>query len=151
DTALERVRQCLRWADLGRHLVEPWRVVIAGPPNAGKSTLTNTLAGFKRSLVAPLPGTTRDVVSTRLAIDGWPVELIDTAGLRADAAGLEAAGIDLARKQIESADLCLRVMDVTVPPEHQPPSPRPSPPSTGGEGENGERLAKSFAAKLLLV
>jgi tRNA modification GTPase len=68
--------------DLGRHLTRPWRVVVAGAPNVGKSSLINALAGFTRTVVTAVPGTTRDVVATAAAIDGWPVELIDTAGLR---------------------------------------------------------------------
>ena len=85
-------------------------------PNVA-SSLVNAFAGFQRSVVAPVPGTTRDMVSTRLAIDGWPVELLDTAGLRPGAGGLEQAGIDLARAAIEAADLCIWVFDATVPPD----------------------------------
>src|SRR5262249_7726954 len=66
---------------VGRHLVEPWKVVVAGPPNVGKSSLVNALAGYQRSVVSEVAGTTRDAVSVRTAFDGWPVELIDTAGL----------------------------------------------------------------------
>ena len=114
DAALEQIDDLLRFAPLGSHLVEPWRVVVAGAPNAGKSTLVNALAGFQRSVVAPVPGTTRDVVSTRLAIDGWPVELLDTAGIRDAATGLERAGIDAARGVVESADLCLWLVDAAA-------------------------------------
>src|SRR5207244_11945531 len=71
-----------RYAGVGRHLTAPWRVAVAGAPNVGKSSLVNALAGYQRSVVAPTPGTTRDVVTALLAIDGWPVELADTAGLR---------------------------------------------------------------------
>src|SRR5207253_6863855 len=73
----------LQTQTMGRHLVAPFRVVIAGAPNVGKSSLVNALAGFTRSVVSEIPGTTRDVVTTRIAVDGWPVELIDTAGLHA--------------------------------------------------------------------
>src|SRR5262249_43310164 len=85
------------WADLGRHLTEPWQVAVLGAPNVGKSSLVNALAGYRRSVVAPTPGTTRDVVTTRVALDGWPVELADTAGWRTDAGPLERQGVDLAR------------------------------------------------------
>ncbi len=71
-----------RHAGVGRHLTTPWRVTIAGAANVGKSSLLNALAGYQRSIVAPSPGTTRDVVTTVLSIDGWPVELADTAGQR---------------------------------------------------------------------
>jgi tRNA modification GTPase len=67
---------------LGRHLVRPWRIVLAGQVNAGKSSLMNALTGYARSIVHPTPGTTRDAVTATTAIDGWPVELCDTAGLR---------------------------------------------------------------------
>jgi tRNA modification GTPase len=103
-------------APLGRHLTEPWRVVVAGAPNVGKSSLVNALAGYHRSVVAPTPGTTRDVVTALVALDGWPVELADTAGLRADAGPLERQGIDLARTAAGQADLCLWVLDASAEP-----------------------------------
>jgi tRNA modification GTPase len=107
-----------RYAPVGKHLVEPWRVVVAGPPNVGKSSLVNALAGYQRAVVSPTPGTTRDVVTTTLAFDGWPIELADTAGLR-DAAGLEAEGIERARERLPTADLVLWVLDATaVEPEY---------------------------------
>ena len=84
--------------NLGRHLVQPARVLIAGPPNAGKSSLVNALAGFTRSVVSPIPGTTRDVVTTRIALGGWPVELIDTAGLHSGGDTLEREGMARARR-----------------------------------------------------
>ena len=99
---------------VGRHLVEPWKVVIAGPPNVGKSSLVNALAGYQRSVVSEVAGTTRDVVTAAVAFDGWPVELIDTAGLRA-ADGLEAEGIERARRVLGEADLVVWVMDGTAP------------------------------------
>jgi tRNA modification GTPase len=110
----------LRRAELGCHLTQPWRVVVAGPPNVGKSSLVNALAGFRRSVVAPAAGTTRDIVSVALAIDGWPVELIDTAGLRESAGGLEAAGIERARAVIRMADLVLWLLDASAA---EPPGP----------------------------
>jgi len=98
---------------VGRYLMTPWRVVIAGPPNAGKSSLVNALAGFQRSVVSEVPGTTRDAVSVRVAFDGWPVELIDTAGMR-DASGLEAEGIARARETVDSANLVVWLLDGTA-------------------------------------
>ena len=103
-----------RRAPLGRHLTTPWRVVIAGAPNVGKSSLLNALAGYQRSIVAPTPGTTRDLVTVRLAIDGWPVEFVDTAGLRDSAEALEGQGIERARATAATADLCLWVLDASA-------------------------------------
>jgi tRNA modification GTPase len=107
------LRRLADLAPVGRHLVDPWRVVIAGPPNVGKSSLVNALAGYQRSVVAPVAGTTRDVVTVRVAFDGWPVELSDTAGLRESAEELEAAGIELARRQLAAADVVVWVIDLS--------------------------------------
>jgi len=108
-------------APLGRHLVEPWRVAIAGPPNVGKSSLLNALAGYTRSIVSPIQGTTRDVVTTVLAFDGWPVELCDTAGLHESVDALESAGIARAEEQLRLADLVLWVKDATEAYPVEPP------------------------------
>jgi tRNA modification GTPase len=100
---------------VGRHLTAPWTVVVAGAPNVGKSSLVNALTGFSRCVVAPTPGTTRDLVSTSIAVEGWPVDLTDTAGIRADTGPLEAQGIDLAQQAAAAADLCLWLLDASVP------------------------------------
>jgi tRNA modification GTPase len=101
---------------LGRHLLHPWHVVIAGAANVGKSSLVNALAGFQRSVVASTPGTTRDVVTTFLAIDGWPVELADTAGRRSQSDSLEEEGVARARTAADNADLCLWLLDGSTTP-----------------------------------
>jgi tRNA modification GTPase len=98
---------------VGLHLVEPWRVVLAGPPNVGKSSLVNALVGYRRSIVFDEPGTTRDVVTVATAIDGWPIELSDTAGLRASDDPLEQAGVELARRRLAAADCVVLVFDAT--------------------------------------
>jgi tRNA modification GTPase len=103
-----------KFAPVGRHLIEPWKVVVAGPPNVGKSSLVNALAGYQRAVVSEVAGTTRDAVTVPLAFDGWPVELTDTAGLR-DAEGLEAAGIDRAKRVLAEADVVLWVLDGSDP------------------------------------
>jgi tRNA modification GTPase len=103
-----------RFAGVGRHLVSPWKVVIAGAPNVGKSSLVNALAGYQRAVVSEVAGTTRDAVSVQLAFDGWPVEVTDTAGLR-DAEGLEAEGIERARRVLQEADLVVWLLDATEP------------------------------------
>jgi tRNA modification GTPase len=98
---------------IGRHLIEPWRVVVAGAPNAGKSTLLNALAGFARSVVSPIPGTTRDAVSVSVAFDRWPVDLTDTAGFRETTDALESEGVERARAAGAQSDLVLWVVDAT--------------------------------------
>jgi tRNA modification GTPase len=105
-----------RWTKLGGHLTTPWRVAVCGPPNVGKSSLVNALAGFQRSIVTEIPGTTRDVVTTLIAVDGWPVELADTAGLREGAGALERQGMELTHRAAAEADLCVWVLDASRPP-----------------------------------
>lgn len=107
--ARERLRRAAR---VGLRLTRPWRVVVAGEVNAGKSSLVNALAGHARSIVSPEPGTTRDVLETRIVLDGWEIDLIDTAGLRDEPAGpTEAAGIERAYAAAAAADLVLHVVD----------------------------------------
>jgi tRNA modification GTPase len=119
EEAGTRLRDLARWAPVGRHLVEPWKVVVAGAPNVGKSSLVNALAGYQRAVVSEVAGTTRDLVSVQLAIDGWPVELIDTAGLR-EAEGLEAEGISLVRRAMALSDLVIWLKDACRPGEINP-------------------------------
>ena len=98
----------------GALLREGVRVVIAGQPNAGKSSLLNALAGAELAIVTPIAGTTRDAVQQTIQIDGVPVHVVDTAGLRAkqEADEVERIGIDRAWQHIESADAVLFVHDV---------------------------------------
>jgi tRNA modification GTPase len=125
DEAKELLGSLARFAALGRHLTRPWRVAVMGAPNVGKSSLVNTLAGYQRSIVAPTPGTTRDVVTTLIAVDGWPIQLADTAGLREATEMLEGEGIERARSAGESSDLRLWVLDATAPPILPSPSVGP--------------------------
>jgi tRNA modification GTPase len=111
--AREGVEKLLRRANLGRHLTRPWQVVLTGPPNAGKSSLMNALVGYQRAIVDPLAGTTRDVVSATTALDGWPVEFSDTAGVRPSDIPLERGGILLAEAKVSSADLVVLVFDAS--------------------------------------
>ncbi len=113
--ALPRIEALIERARFGRRLVSGWRVVIAGKPNAGKSRLLNALAGYDRAIVAATPGTTRDAVTVRTAFDGWPVELVDTAGVREAEDSVERAGVDRALRERERADLTLLVLDRSRP------------------------------------
>jgi tRNA modification GTPase len=92
-------------------LREGVRVVIAGPPNAGKSTLLNALAGREAAITSDIPGTTRDLVEAPTAIDGAPFLLIDTAGLRQSGDRIENIGVERATASIEAADLILWLGD----------------------------------------
>lgn len=115
--AVRMIDELLRWSQFGVHLTEPWRVVLTGKPNVGKSSLINALLGYQRSIVFDQPGTTRDVVTAETAFDGWPVQLFDTAGIRAGAEELEAEGITRARQQLAEADLVVQLIDLSEPPE----------------------------------
>ncbi len=111
--AREALLRLERRADLGLHLTRPWRIVLAGRTNVGKSSLSNALLGYSRSIVFDQPGTTRDVVTAHTAFDGWPVELADTAGLRESRETIEAAGIVQARRHVAQADVVVLIFDGT--------------------------------------
>ena len=104
-----------RAARIGLRLTQPWRVIVLGPVNAGKSSLVNALAGYDRSIVSPYAGTTRDVLETRVVIAGWSVDLIDTAGFhladnqKKNINEIERKGIDRATVTAMEADLILHV------------------------------------------
>ena len=97
--------------DAGRALREGVDTVIAGKPNAGKSTLMNLLAGCERSIVTDVEGTTRDIVEETVLVGGIPIRLADTAGLRDTDDAVERIGVERARKRLESAQLVLAVFD----------------------------------------
>ncbi|MFT4197986.1 MAG: tRNA uridine-5-carboxymethylaminomethyl(34) synthesis GTPase MnmE [Pseudoxanthomonas sp.] len=99
----------------GRRLRDGLRVVIAGPPNVGKSSLLNALAGRERAIVADLAGTTRDVVTETLHVGGVVLELVDTAGLREGGDAIEREGMRRALQELERADLVLAVVDARDP------------------------------------
>lgn len=95
----------------GRILREGIKVVIAGKPNVGKSSLLNELAGKNKAIVTDIPGTTRDIIEEYISIKGIPVKLSDTAGIRETADPIEKIGVEKAEGAIESADLILLMLD----------------------------------------
>lgn len=111
----------------GLRLVDPWRVLVTGHVNVGKSSLVNALAGHPRALVSPEAGTTRDLLPTRVVLEGWDIDVIDSAGLRPDGGPVpatERSGIDAARRAAMHADLVIRV---------HPANELPLPPRLAGE------------------
>ena len=102
-------------AERGRKLRDGLHVVLAGPPNAGKSSLLNALAGGERAIVTDIAGTTRDLLRETIRIDGVELTLVDTAGLRAAGDAIEAEGIRRARDELARADLALVVLDARDP------------------------------------
>jgi tRNA modification GTPase len=111
EAALSPLREAERSFALGARLADGARIALAGPVNAGKSSLLNRLAGAERALVDAAPGTTRDVVEARGEISGVPVLFCDTAGLRPDASGLEGRGIEAGRRAVREADALVIVLD----------------------------------------
>lgn len=101
-------------ANRGERLRDGLRVAVVGAPNAGKSSLVNALARREVAIVAPEPGTTRDVIEVALDLDGFPVTVMDTAGLRAPMGSVEAEGIRRALARAEDADLRLGVIDAAT-------------------------------------
>lgn len=100
-------------AGQGSILRNGFRLVIAGKPNAGKSSLLNALSGLEAAIVTDIPGTTRDIVSETIDIDGLPVHIIDTAGLRDSDDAVEKIGIQRAREAIDDADHVVYLIDAT--------------------------------------
>jgi tRNA modification GTPase len=118
DALSADLRELLAAAATGRVLTEGLTVVIAGRPNAGKSTLLNRLAGHDAAIVTPIAGTTRDLLREQITIRGVPFELIDTAGLRSVTAdAIEEEGMRRARAAIASADHVLFIVDALADPE----------------------------------
>lgn len=111
--AAEMVKSSLSWGGFGIHLTQPRRVVICGRPNVGKSSLINAIAGFERAIVHATAGTTRDTVRQNTAVDGWPIEIWDTAGWRISDDEIEQEGIDRALHLTHYVDLVIGVVDAS--------------------------------------
>jgi len=143
-------------AELGEWLARPaaevisegLSVVIAGPPNAGKSTLINALAQRELAIVSPVAGTTRDVIETPLALDGIAMRFSDTAGIRTQSADdVEAIGIDRAKAAIEAADILLWL----GPPADAPAHPRRLLIAAQADRWRGDAAAEAEAARCDLI
>ncbi len=116
DHILDAFKSLTAAARQGTLLREGFRVVIAGKPNAGKSSLLNRLAGYEAAIVTPLAGTTRDPLREQIHLDGLPLYLVDTAGLRDSADLIEAEGIRRARDEMSRADRILYLIDAAALP-----------------------------------
>ncbi len=129
-------------------IAEGLSVVIAGPPNAGKSTLINALAQRELAIVSPVAGTTRDVIETPLALDGIAMRFSDTAGLRGESADtIEMIGIDRAKAAVEGADLLLWLGAPKEAPEH----PRTILIAAQADRWRGDAAAEAEAARCDLI
>ena len=110
---LDKVAAVSKQAKQGSIIRDGMRVVIAGRPNAGKSSLLNALAGRDAAIVTDIAGTTRDVLKEHIHIDGMPLHIIDTAGLRESPDKVEQIGIERAWEEINQADRVLFMVDAT--------------------------------------
>ncbi len=114
-TVRENLEKLLRTAFVGRALEHGLRTAIVGKPNVGKSSLLNALLMRERAIVSDVPGTTRDTVEELMEIDGIPIHLVDTAGIRIGGDHIERLGVARSLKALEQADLVLAVLDMTAP------------------------------------
>jgi tRNA modification GTPase len=119
----DEIAEALAGAARGERLRDGLVVAIAGPPNAGKSTLLNRIARREAAIVSPIPGTTRDVIEVHLDLDGYPVTLLDTAGIRDSDDPVEQEGVRRARQRASEADLVLWVHDAKDDPAQSEASP----------------------------
>jgi tRNA modification GTPase len=115
-SARRRIDSLLETAAEGRILREGVRLVLCGAPNAGKSSLLNRLLGFDRAIVSINPGTTRDTIEEVASLRGILFRITDTAGLRETEDPLEREGVARTRRAMETADVIVRVFDITLPP-----------------------------------
>jgi tRNA modification GTPase len=111
-----RIGDLVQTAGQGEMLREGALVVLAGPPNSGKSSLFNRLVGTERAIVTAVPGTTRDAIEATISIDGYPFRLVDTAGLRDSEDFVEELGIEVARRYVGAADIVLSCADISADP-----------------------------------
>ena len=117
DAIITGINKMLSTAEQGRILREGVRTVICGEPNVGKSSLLNALLGYDRAIVSEVAGTTRDTVEEVVNLQGIPLRLIDTAGVRESGDQIEQQGVARSEQQIEMADLIIEVVDGSQPGE----------------------------------
>ncbi|CAK0748673.1 tRNA modification GTPase MnmE [uncultured Gammaproteobacteria bacterium] len=129
-----RLETLLQGATLGQHWQDGLDLVIAGPPNVGKSSVYNCLVGREKAIVTPVPGTTRDLNEHRLEMQGMPIVLVDTAGLRLTDDTVEQEGIRRARERIDQADGVLLLYDARY-----------------GIGVDGRQLAEELGPKRVIL
>jgi tRNA modification GTPase len=116
DALRQDIAHCLDDRQRGQRLREGCKVAIVGEPNVGKSSLLNLLAGRDAAIVSPVAGTTRDVIEVQMQIGGYPVSLVDTAGIRESSDIIEQEGVRRARAAAESADIRILMIDASSPP-----------------------------------
>ena len=116
---VDRIAVLIDSYEWGRLIREGVRVCIVGRPNVGKSSLMNALLGVDRAIVTATPGTTRDFIEEAVNLDGLPVVLWDTAGIRGGTEGVEQVGIDVTLERLEESEGCLLVLDGSAPLTHE--------------------------------
>jgi tRNA modification GTPase len=141
----EEISAVLAQAGRGERLRDGFVVAIAGPPNAGKSTLLNRIAKREAAIVSPFAGTTRDVIEVHLDLDGYPVTLLDTAGVRETDDPVEREGVRRARERAASADLVLWVVSADRPEDEEVVGLSPSAAGRGSGVAVGERGTQPMA------
>lgn len=115
NQALERMQLLLSSYSSARAYAEGVNVIITGKPNVGKSSLLNSLTGRKKAIVTDIPGTTRDLITDTININGVPVHLIDTAGIREPQNAIEKEGISLVWESLANADVVIVMLDISKP------------------------------------
>ena len=113
NISIEKMEKLLKDATEGRIIRDGLNMAIVGKPNVGKSSLLNTLLKENRAIVTDIPGTTRDVIEEYISLDGIPIKIIDTAGIREASDVVEKIGIERSRKKIEEADLVILMLDAS--------------------------------------
>lgn len=110
---LNEIERLLLSAEEGKIIREGLNIVIVGKPNVGKSSLLNTLTKDKRAIVTDIPGTTRDVIEEYISLDGIPIKLVDTAGIRETEDVVEKIGVQKSKEKIEESDLIVLMLDIS--------------------------------------